>query len=178
MRKYHQKLFNPFNIANNNINSTLKLKRKILTVCPRYAALKLGTRVCALPCHLPVSPGHTNGVSKLGKKSRLRITFITFHYVMVEIVPTVHLAAHAKSCTMYGRQYGHKSKFFWLDGLLLFCIIMRLRCVSSAINMVCIQQQKIYTPLYQWKQSYTRKVKYCFVIYSACNILLQKDVTM
>ena len=29
MRKYHKKLFNPFNITNNNINSTLKLKRKL-----------------------------------------------------------------------------------------------------------------------------------------------------
>ena len=26
-------------------------------VCPRYAALKFGTRVCALHCHLPVSLG-------------------------------------------------------------------------------------------------------------------------
>ena len=29
MRKYYQKLFNLFNIANNNINSTFKLKTKI-----------------------------------------------------------------------------------------------------------------------------------------------------
>ena len=29
MIKYHQKLFNPFNIANNNTKSTLKLKRKL-----------------------------------------------------------------------------------------------------------------------------------------------------
>ena len=39
---------------------------------------------------------------------------------MVKIVATVHLAAHAKSCTLYGRRYGHKSKFLRLDGLLLF----------------------------------------------------------
>ena len=30
MRKYYQKLFNPTNIASNNINSTLKLKRKFV----------------------------------------------------------------------------------------------------------------------------------------------------
>ena len=30
--------------------------------------------------------------------------------------------------------YGRTSKFFWLDGLLLFCIIMGLRSASSAIN--------------------------------------------
>ena len=29
MRKYHLKLFNPFNIANSNINSTSKVKRKL-----------------------------------------------------------------------------------------------------------------------------------------------------
>ena len=28
-----------------------------LTVCPRYATLRLDTRICALHCHLPVSPG-------------------------------------------------------------------------------------------------------------------------
>ena len=32
--------------------------------------------------------------------------------------------------------YGRTSKFFWLDGLLLFCIIMGLRSVSSAIIMI------------------------------------------
>ena len=33
-------------------------------------------------------------------------------------VPVVQLAAHAKSSTLYTwLSYGHKSKFFWLDGL-------------------------------------------------------------
>ena len=41
------------------------------TVCPRYAALKVGTRVCALHCHLPVSPD----ASKLRTQSCQRITF-------------------------------------------------------------------------------------------------------
>ena len=62
-------------------------------------------------------------------------------------------------------------------GYSYFFVIMRLRCASSAINMVRIQQQKTYTPL-SLKQSNTRKVKYGSDIYSACNILLQKDVTM
>ena len=45
------------------------------------------------------------------------------------------LNTHVKSSTLYGRPYGHKSKFFWLDGLLLlFCIIMGLRSASSAIT--------------------------------------------
>ena len=51
-----------------------------------------------------------------------------------EIVPVVQLAAHAKSSTLYGRSYGRTSKFFRLDGLLLFCIIMGLRSASLAIN--------------------------------------------
>ena len=30
---------------------------------------------------------------------------------------------------------GHTSKFFWLDGLLVFCLIMGLRSASSVINL-------------------------------------------
>ena len=30
---------------------------------------------------------------------------------------------------------GHTSKFFWLDGLLVFCLIMGLRSASSVINV-------------------------------------------
>ena len=63
-----------------------------------------------------------------------------FHYVMVKIVPVVQLAAHAKSCTSYGRKvvrsYVRTTKFFGLDGLLLFRIIMGLRW-SSAITNQC-----------------------------------------
>ena len=44
-------------------------------------------------------------------------------------VPAVQLIKHVKSSTLYGRT----SKFFRLDGLLLFCIIMGLRSASSAI---------------------------------------------
>ena len=36
-------------------------------------------------------------------------------------------------CTVI-RLHGRTSKFFGLDGLLLFCIIMGLRSASSAIN--------------------------------------------
>ena len=52
-------------------------------------------------------------------------------------MPVAQLAKYAKSSTLYGRSYGCTSKFFWLDGLLLFCIIMGLRSVSSAINGGC-----------------------------------------
>ena len=44
-------------------------------------------------------------------------------------MPAVQLTTHVKSSTLYGRT----SKFFRLDGLLLFCIIMELRSASSAI---------------------------------------------
>ena len=47
----------------------------------------------------------------------------------------VQLAAHAKSSTLYGQSYGPKSKFFQLDGSLLFCIITGLRSASSAISV-------------------------------------------
>ena len=62
-------------------------------------------------------------------------------------MPVVQLAAHAKSSTLYVhtvirsyshmvvRSYGCTSKFFRLDRLLLFCIIMGLHSVSSAIRV-------------------------------------------
>ena len=69
-------------------------------------------------------------------------------------VPAVQLTTHVKCNILYGRtvvrsygrmvvrsygrtvvwSYGRMSKFFRLDGLLLFCIIMELRSASSAIN--------------------------------------------
>lgn len=52
---------------------------------------------------------------------------------MYTIVPAMQLAAHAKGSTLYGRSYGHKSKFFWLDGLLLFLIIMGLGCARCEL---------------------------------------------
>ena len=48
--------------------------------------------------------------------------------VIAKIVSAMQFAAHAKRNTLYGRSYGSKSKFFRLDGLLLFPIIMGLRC--------------------------------------------------
>ena len=49
-------------------------------------------------------------------------------------VPAVQLTTYVKSGTLYRRPHGHKSKFFRLDGLLPFCIIMGLRSASSAIK--------------------------------------------
>ena len=50
-----------------------------------------------------------------------------FHYVMAKIVSAMQLAAHTKSSSLYGRSYGRsygrKSKYFRLDGSLLFPII-------------------------------------------------------
>ena len=47
-------------------------------------------------------------------------------------VPAVQLTTHVKSSTLYGRT----PKFFRLDGLLLFCIIMGLRSARSAITLL------------------------------------------
>ena len=67
---------------------------------------------------------------------------------MAKIVPVVQLAAHAKSSTLYGRtvvrsygrtvvrSYGRTTKFFRLDGLLLFRIVTGLRSASSAISVI------------------------------------------
>ena len=53
-----------------------------------------------------------------------------FDYVMAKIVSVVQLAADAKSSTLYGRT----TKFFRLDGLLLFRIVMELRWSSAIIG--------------------------------------------
>ena len=55
-------------------------------------------------------------------------------------MPVVQLAAHAKSSTLYGWSYGGTSKFFRLDGLLLFYIIIGLHSVSSAIKIIIYNQ--------------------------------------
>ena len=59
---------------------------------------------------------------------------------MAKIMPVVQLAAHAKSSTLFGRtvirSYGRTTKFFCLDGLLLFRIVMGLRSASSAIRFI------------------------------------------
>ena len=47
-------------------------------------------------------------------------------------VPAVQLTTHVKSSTLYGRT----SKFFPLDGLLLFFIIMGLRSSDKAQSLV------------------------------------------
>ena len=49
-------------------------------------------------------------------------------------MPVVQLTTHVISSTLYGRTV-HTSKFFWLDGLLLFCIIMGLYSASSVIKL-------------------------------------------
>ena len=51
-------------------------------------------------------------------------------------MPAVQLTTHVKSSTLYGctamRSY---IQIFWLDGLLVFCLIMGLRSASSVINV-------------------------------------------
>ena len=51
---------------------------------------------------------------------------------MTKIVPAMRLAVHAKRSTLYGRSNGRKCKFFLLNGLQLFRMIMRLCCARCA----------------------------------------------
>ena len=112
-----------------------------LAVCPRYAKLKLDTRVCTLQSSASVSwriigyPRYTrNRTCALPSPSPL-------HHAMAKIVPVVQLAAHAESSTLYGRWYGRTPKFFRLDELLLFRIIMGLRCACLArceLQLLCL----------------------------------------
>ena len=73
-------------------------------------------------CLQQLSPRPPARKSRTCTRSRSRI----WRSSMAEIVPAMQLAAHAKSSALNGRLYGVKSKFFRLDGLLLFCIIMGL----------------------------------------------------
>ena len=63
-----------------------------------------------------------------------------FHYVMAQTVPMVQLAAHAKSSTLYGQSYGRTSKFFRFNRLLLFRIIMGLRCAFFVRCELCYKK--------------------------------------
>ena len=71
-------------------------------------------------------------------------------------MPVVQLAAHAKSSTLYGWSYSRTSKFFRLDGLLLFCIIMGYT-VSSAIKI--ITSFRIYYQLSLRKENVTQPLE-------------------
>ena len=68
---------------------------------------------------------------------------------MAKIVPVVQLAAHAKIITLYGRSYGRTSKFFRLDGLLLFRIIMgyAVRASRAAISAIT---KHVFFCYYHW----------------------------
>ena len=69
-------------------------------------------------------------------------------------MPAVQLTTHVKSSILYGRSYGRKSKFFRLDALLLFCIIMGLCSASFAIMVVTKQTQKISGSHIGWDEVY------------------------
>ena len=87
-------------------------------------------------------------------------------------MPVVQLAAHAKSSTLYGWSYGRTSKFFQLDGLLLFYIIMGLHSVSSAIKII------IYNQLTLRKENVTQPLEkevLRFYLKVSSNLLFQKE---
>ena len=69
-------------------------------------------------------------------------------------MPVVQLALHAKSSTLYGWSYSRTSKFFQLDGLLLFCVIIRPHSASSAI--IIITSFRIYNQLILRKENVTQ----------------------
>ena len=62
-------------------------------------------------------------------------------------MPAVQLTTHVKNSTLYShtviRSYSCTSKFFWLEGLLLFCIIMGLCSASSTIILSGMKPQVI-----------------------------------
>ena len=60
-----------------------------------------------------------------------------FFYVMAEIMPVVESAAHAKISSLYGRSYGRTSKFFRLDGLLKFFLLNKLLLFRIIMGLCC-----------------------------------------
>ena len=58
------------------------------------------------------------------------------------------------------RSYGRTSKFFRLDGLLLFCIIMGLRSASSAVIPIIIVLFFLSIfPWSVWKRTFVEKIR-------------------
>ena len=73
----------------------------------------------------------------------------------------VQLAAHAKSSTLYGRSYGRTSKFFRLDGLLLF------RIISSAIKKWKVKNEnRVFQRLVRKKRKKHRMLLSVLVLWS------------
>ena len=104
-----------------------------------YCAFSLALWVFSLGIFLGIFPfPHVSRTQRLAPaRTRTRVVRLeaqcTDHWTTGQSrgvgVPAVQLTTHVKSSTLYGRT----SKFFRLDGLLLFCIIMGLRSASSAI---------------------------------------------
>ena len=70
------------------------------SLCPRYAAVKLGTRACALSS-AGVSWRTLIGYPSYARNRACALPSPTpIHYVMAKIVPAMQLAAHAKSSTL------------------------------------------------------------------------------
>ena len=106
-----------------------------LTVCPQYATLQLDVRVCVLYRHLTVSWRTLIGYPSYARNRAYALPSpLPFHYLMAKIVPVIQLAANAKSSTLYGRT----TKFFRLDGLLPFCIVMGPRSASPAMSLILV----------------------------------------
>ena len=91
------------------------------------------------------------------------------HHAMAKIVPVVQLAAHAESSTLYGRSYGRTPKFFRLDELLLFRIIMGLCCAClprCELQLLCLLENKNFLKRAQvalFKDSFLVQVLAIFV---------------
>ena len=89
-----------------------------------------------------------------------------FHFIRAKIVPAVQLAVHAKSSTLHGQSCGLKSKFFRLDGLILFPMIM-------AITSKCVKNEKVAHEV-QSNESlmflphFSTATWYLFVLYENC----------
>ena len=76
------------------------------------------------------SASHVRGEERKKVLSSLFLAVLVAEEVaaLAKIVSAMQFAAHAKRNTLYGRSYRSKSKFFRPDELLLFPIIMGLRC--------------------------------------------------
>ena len=86
-----------------------------------------------------------------------------FHFIMAKIVPAVQLAAHAKSSTLHGQSYGLKSKYFRLDGLILFPIIMAIMSKCGKNEKVAHEVQSNESLMFL--PHYSTAIWYLFVLY-------------
>ena len=110
-----------------------------VVVCPRYATLKLDTRVCALHCHLPVFPG-----AHLDERGLLRSSIHKHYPIDIANPHSMQDAYHMNFVRDFTHHEGLKFDSSW--GLRIFlCPTLVTRLKSSSF---LTRAQNLPSPLF------------------------------